>query len=256
MEEQTAIRATWIKAGAVSMAHMRHAATVGRDDSPAMRWGRLVHMSVLQPAVFAALPVWDGDKRSKAWKEFCELHGAAVEIISSAERDRLDLITDAVLAVLPSLPPMVATEVDLAWRDDAYGAARARVDAILDGKAMLELKTAKSIDERSFMSQCYSLGYHLQLGWYAHGLELTAPCYVLAVESKPPHCTAVYRVPESILAVGYQDAARIATQYRECERAGKFPGPLDGQVIEYEFPAWAGDESGFVPSGIGEQEVF
>jgi hypothetical protein len=64
-KEQQPIRATAIKAArigndAVSMAHMRLAMTAQREDTPAMRWGRLVHMAVLEGRKFLALPVWSG----------------------------------------------------------------------------------------------------------------------------------------------------------------------------------------------------
>lgn len=253
------IRATAIKAGRLSMLHMRHALTVQRHDTPAMRWGRLVHMAVLQPIELLRLPRWEGyedrngdqcyAKRGDAWAQFCASLGNR-DYISADEIEPLERITDAASKALDRLPRIVDAEVKIEWTDRLYGAAVCRVDALLAGGAWLEVKTTGNIEKRAFMSQCERLGYPLQMGWYAHGLAQRAdggqvgPCWLLAIESDQPHATAIYSVPDPILRAGYEEAEAIARHYRACEAAGVWPGPYDDGAGDYERPGWAvgGDE--------------
>lgn len=240
------IRATAIKAGALSMAHMRLAMTGdAKADSPAMRWGRLVHMAVLDPLALAELPRWDGGRKAgKAWDAFCaEQRGDSDDFLVADELPALNEITRSAVRALSTLPRICCTEKRLDWEDAAYGTATARVDAILAGGGLLEVKTCGKIASESFLRQAYGLHYEMQLGWYAHGLKthgINGTAWVLAVESKPPYCCAIYRVPDGVIEKGYEAAREIAVKYRVCEACGSFPGPYDDQVLEYALPEWAG----------------
>jgi len=264
---QQPIRATAIKAGALSMLHMRHALTVGRKDTPALRWGRLVHLAVLQPLELLRLPKWEGYEgkdgeqtyahRGAAWTEFCAEVGDR-EYIGGDEVEPLERITVAAARALAHLPRIAETEVRIDWTDPLYGRAVARIDAILDGGGWLELKTTGNIKRRAFMSQCESLGYPLQLGWYAHGLasrgHAVGQCWMLALESDMPHAIGVFSVPQSVLSDGYEAARQIALAYRACEAVDSFPGPYDDGAGDYERPAWAtgGGDGGEVDVSNGQ----
>lgn len=241
MSDQVPLRATWIKAGRLSMAHMRLSATTDRDDTPALRKGRLVHMAVLEPKRFSALAIWRGGKRAGAdWKEFIEPIGDG-DYINEEESAEMLALSGAAQKALGTLPTVERTEVLVEWTDALYGPAVAHVDALTSIGSMIEIKTCAKIDERLFRSQAWSLGYNLQLGWYDHGLcEIgkEGTRYVLAIESKPPYCTAIYTVPEKVLKDGYEEAAEIARRYRICEKIGKFAGPYDGQTLKLEPPDW------------------
>jgi len=241
MSDQKPIRATWIKAGVLSMAHMHLAVTTERADTDAMRWGRLTHMAILEPVKFAALPVWRGGRRAgKEWTAF-EAEIAGGEYLNGDEAADLLAISGSARIALATLPAIERTECQIDWTDSLYGAATARIDALTAVGSMIELKTCGQIDERRFRSQSWALGYNLQLGWYHHGLlenGIDGTRYVLAIESKPPHCTAIYTVPAKVLTDGYEEAAEIARRYRICERTGRFAGPYDGQTLKLEPPDW------------------
>ena len=247
------------------MAHMRLAlAGEGREDTPALRWGRLVHMAVLEPVRLAQMPRWDGGRKGgREWAAFESLldAGGHEDYLSSGELPRLFAITESTRRALAKLPHIVATEARRDWTGaeagEMYGAATARIDALLEGGGMLEVKTTRAIDERAFLRQAYGLGYHLQLGWYARGISslMDQPCYVLAIESAAPHCCAVYRVPQSIIADGYAEACRIALHYRCCEACGSFPGPYDEGILDYSLPEWAADNCGEVDVSDGNMEA-
>jgi len=254
--EPTRIRATAIKAGRLSMAHMRQAMQGEREDTAAMRWGRLIHMAILEPLKLAEMPQWGGARRAgKEWEAFVAAVGAG-DYLMPGELPELAAITTSTRFALATMPAMVETERRVDWTGDRYGAATARIDGLLKGGGFIEVKSCRNIEKRAFLSQCYSLGYHLQLGWYNHGLAaigLGGQVRVLAVESAAPYTCACYTVPPAILAQGYEEAAEIAAQYRACEAFGTFAGPYDDVTLQYEFPAWAGGKAEEVEIGTGEE---
>jgi hypothetical protein len=259
-KEQQPIRATAIKAArigndAVSMAHMRLAMTAQREDTPAMRWGRLVHMAVLEGRKFLALPVWSGGKRvGAAWNEFKAAVGDG-EHVTADERDEIAPMMERTERAMAGLPSIVATEVAMHWSDPVYGRAQARIDALCTGGAMVEVKTTGKIDKRRFAAQSYDLGYHLQLGWYDHALRADGKKggrYVLAIESKTPFTTAVFQVADGLIERGYEEAEKIARQYRACEACGIFPGPYDDCVMPFELPEWADGGDKVDMEGVAE----
>jgi hypothetical protein len=259
-----ALNATAIKAGRLSMAHMRQAITQKppTDESPAMRWGRLQHLAVLEPVELARLAVWTGgDKRTeaKAWRAFKEMHEGA-DIITEDELDSLSAISAAfTLSGAAQLVAGARHEVTLTWEGVAgsvsIGPCKARLDSVhKDG--FVEYKSTRAIATRAFMSQCEQLGYPLQLGWYALGLAATGTpaqtVYVVAQENKAPWCVAIYEVPANVLRTGGEEACEIARQYRVHELCGSFPGPYDGQRLLYERPEWATGEAELNMEGVEE----
>jgi hypothetical protein len=221
------------------MAHMREAIDHGREDTDAMRWGRLVLMAVLELPKLLALPAWPGGRRvGKAWDDFAVGVGTG-DYLMPDDADRLQLISCACSRRLASLPPIVATERALTWTDPQCGESQAHIDAVLTGGSWLELKTCGRINKDAFLWQAKTLGYHMQLGWYWHGAELAGirgNVWVLAVESKPPHATALYQVPSGVLERGYTEAVEIAQRWRVAEACGVYSGPYDDVTLQYEIP--------------------
>jgi hypothetical protein len=264
--EQAPIRSTAIKAAvvemaakpddmALSMAAMRLVMDGGgKADTPALREGRLLHMAILEPARFAALPVWDGGRRAgKAWDSFAEQVGGG-DYLMPDEVDGINACAEVAVRALAPIPRVVATEVTLHWEDALYGRAVARIDALLESGGWLDVKTCRTINRRAFLNQSFALGYHLQFGWYAHGIasaQKRGAGYVLAVQKTPPYATALYQLPDAILEDGYNAASYIARAYRAAEACGVFSGPYDGQVMPFELPEWAMGDGAVDMEGIG-----
>jgi hypothetical protein len=241
-----AITASALKQGAVSMLHMRHAMTGGeRADSPAMRWGRLVHGCVLEPETYFRdqCVVWaDGRKAGKAWDEFSEAAGSR-EVVTLDELGRLQTIAAAVHGNPDAHRLIESTEHEVvrAWDSPSYGRAKCRVDGYSDRLGLVELKTCGSL--RRFPGQCVTLGYDIQGGWYCNSTVnlYSTPVHFIAVEARQPHDVAVYRVPHDLLQCAGDRADKLAVQYRACERSGVFPGQSAG-IAELVLPDWAGGD--------------
>jgi hypothetical protein len=251
------ISASAIKAGAVSMAHMREVMICShKEPSPAMMAGTRIHAAVLEPDRLAErLHVWTGGvKRGKDWDAFSD--GKPREwIVTFDEVDELDAIASAVKASRPAqevLGNALGYEYTLQWTDRLLGQCKARLDCITRN-AVIDLKTTAQIDPRAFGRTFASLDYLLQLGWYCHGYELIhgerPQCFVVAQETARPYATVVYEVDEDLLVMGYDRAYDIALRYRACEACGEYPGPASELLgIRDYLPGWyTGDKPDVVP---------
>lgn len=238
------IRASAIKAGAVSMKHMR-AAMMGQlvKESPALAWGATVHAAILEPERFwQGVAIWQGEaKRGKEWTAFKEAAGDRT-ILTDTERLNLERLIDAVYSnsAAAGLIEGAEHEVTQTWKDPAYGFGKCRFDGLAAGY-WLEVKTTRAIDRRRFASQFYSLGYDLQCGWYSQAAVPPRPCYMIVAESSPPFDCIVYQIPSDVIAKGLEAAAEIARRYRACEVASLFDGvDLGSGIVEFVPPAWTG----------------
>jgi hypothetical protein len=250
------ISASAIKAGRASMFQMRHAMVTPRDTdepTPAMRWGTLAHLALLQPAEFAAsVAVWEGGRKAgAAWAEFAA-ESAGKHICTPAELASLSGMQAACRANGDArffVGKTERVEVPLTWTRPDIGACKGRPDCL--GRAFIgDYKTARDIDPRVLFGQFERLGYLHQMAWYMSGIEIALgqqvhSCLVLVQQSVAPYECGVIEIPIKTLiqtqgenGAGDDDSClAIARRYRACEAVGIFPGRYAG-VTEYEPPAW------------------
>ena len=254
------ITASAIKAGRTSMRamHAEMTRTAGDRDTPSMRWGRLVHLAILEPDQLAArVHVWDGGRRAgKAWDEFEAAVTPGCEIVTRAEIGELLGVSAAVHANREAhrLVALTRHEQVVRWNRESYGAGQARPDGYdLTRGVLLEVKTTSAPTAEAFARQFFALGYDLQVGWYCEGLEAIAPdgSFVLAVH--PDNDVVVYRVSFAVVHRGREAAVEIARRYAACRTFGTFAGLAGGEdLMDLPVPAWAGGTAEEVEVGSGE----
>jgi hypothetical protein len=247
-----AINASSLKQGALSMLHMREAMN-GESITPtaAMRLGTLAHKAILEPKEFMELAsVFDGDKRSKEWKEFKASHDGDF-ILTQDEMDTLTAMSDAVHAnkTAHELICDCVPEFTLEWETPEYGKAKGRCDGLgVLAAGIIEYKTAANIDEHRFGQQCVTLGYDLACGWYVEGALAKnffdeVPKFTFIVQqNKPPYDVAVYYASSQMITLGRKNARKLAIQYRECEKSGVYPGIQADGPKELVMPPWYGED--------------
>lgn len=221
------INATALKAGALSMLHMREVMTGrGKPDTPSLKWGRIVHRAVLEPDKWKdSFAVYDGRRAGKKWEAF-EAEHTGLEIVKPDQAAALEMLVDSVRsnADAARLLAGCTPEVTVTWQSERYGEAKARVDGLADDYSV-EFKTTRAIKPESFERQCANLEYKIQLGWYSIGLGPRIKSqWVIAVENVRPFDCVVYRVDDQLIEVGRDKAIKLAERYRECERVRRFPG--------------------------------
>ena len=256
-----AINSSLIKHGLKSMRHMHYMATNPQKTTDAMSMGTILHAAILEPDDFSShVAIWDrGDKKGNLWKQFREEH-ADDYILKPDEHANVMRASRNVHAdsMAHQLIEQTVHEQEFFWRGDQYGDAKARMDGVNHaGTVLLEVKSTASIDERKWQWHAVDFGLHLQLGWYAEGIEARTghvPDQVWWIVFEQKGCCDVvtYEVPQGVVNKGREAAVDIARRYKACQMTGSFPGAAEGQVRTFALPDWMmGDEVDF---GEGEGE--
>ena len=257
------LNATALKQGIVSPLHMHAVLTgEGKETTPAMRWGTLAHLVVLEPERFHKETVmWTGRELKSGknkgettfahsgaeWEEFeAEAERTGRTPVDEPECDELLALSNSVHANRHAHRLIAGSEHELSlfWTDRRYGPAKARVDGY--GKrsiGLVEYKTTAQVAPEAFGRTFFNLHYGLQLAWYRHALQTiyrrkTMPVHVIVSEAKPPHDCVVYRVSDEVLDAGYERAVEVAMRYRICEHLCEYPG-VSSEIEELSLPAWA-----------------
>lgn len=230
--------------------HFRHRRDNPRPDSPTFRVGRAVHAAILEPERFEReWVVYAGRRAGKAWAAFFEEHEGC-EILNQTEYDTVVAMASAVRS-RPDLAAVLEdglAEVSLLWHERFRGydlIFKARADWIYhdgDSWVVLDLKTTRDVEARSFGRDAARLMYHGQLAHYAEGLSATlggAPvrAELLVVETEAPHDCGLYRLDDVALQCGRARREQLLSRYAACVESGEWPGqlPEPGYLL---LPTW------------------
>lgn len=218
-----------------------------------MRLGNAIHRAILEPDTVGDIACYDGIRRGDKWDQFCRDNYDRL-IITKKQGDVLVSMTAATRTSKVAMRYLGAkgpSEVSLVWRDKAAGKdCKGRIDKLawVDGRPyIVDLKSCRDCRPFRFGNEAYRLGYHIQLAMYRGGyfyLTGELPDVVeIAVESKPPHETVVYHIPEEVLQQGHDDYARLVRQLMECEEANEWPAALETET-DLSLPSYAYEDIG------------
>lgn len=246
-EEWPAVNWSTLKWMKESPLHYQHALGHPRTDTASLAFGRAAHVLSLQPETFDAhFVVWEGDRRTKAWKEFKASESRT--ILRPSELDRAQAIAARVRSYAPIQPYLVGADVEvpLYWQDPESGLpCKGRLDLLhRPTQTLIDLKTCRSTHMRRFGNAAAAYGYHTQLAHYAAGVEAVLKWHprrvaILAVESEPPHDIVLYDLdPEGPLMWGQQERHELLAQVAECMATGLWPGRY-ATPQPLELPSWA-----------------
>lgn len=246
-----------------SAEHYRHEQTHGREDTPALRTGRLIHCKQLTPDLFnqeyAVIPAEEieaaviaaSDKQiknvraTKSYKDRVaqfQKENSGKEI---ASQDDLKLANSIDAAIQKSeLAAQMLTgsaEVSIIW-DDTQTELRckARADIWNQGQGYLsDLKTTR--DASRFEISMANFNYDRQAAFYLDGFNtLGAKCDAfnfVAVETIAPFGVRAAPTQLVTLATGRAKYRKALEQIRECRKAKVWPGYESPKY--WELPAWA-----------------
>lgn len=255
-----AINWSTLKEMARSPRHYQHRLQTPREDSPAMRFGRAVHTSVLEPDRFPVeYAVYDGTRRGKEWAEFAAVNEART-ILTRAEYDTCLAVRDAVRAD-PVAQPLLEggdAEMTLQWTDKDTGLkCKSRLDYYVAGR-VVDLKTTRGAGADEFAKTAARLMYVHQLAFYCMGAQAVSisgnmpDAVIIAVESEPPHDVCVYRISESDLETATYEVKDLLQKVADCTRSGKWPGRFTkAETLQMPWWAFAQDDSEFDLTGLG-----
>lgn len=98
---------------------------------------------------------------------------------------------------------------------------------------LVGLKSSRDCRPFQFGRQAANLGYHLSWGWYYDIFKAITgeqPKVVeIVVDAEPPHCVAVYEIPDEVIQLGCDEYLALLDKLDECERTNFWPGPVTGE---------------------------
>jgi hypothetical protein len=234
-----------------SPAAYKYALDNPKEDTPSMFLGRSLHQAVLEPDKWTPC-VWSGGKRQgRSWDEFSALY-AGEPILTEPEYWKINAMARAVRndpVVLDSkiFSDYGLNEQSIFWVDPMTGLeCKGRPDRIveIDGKmCLIDLKSTRSIDRYQFGRSALEYGYHCQMAFYRHGLELCClhgvdRVLLVAVESSPPYEVGVFElgIDEEIYA-GEIEYRACLDKLKHCLATNEWPGRYSA-VQTVKFPSY------------------
>lgn len=217
------VRVSALKYMALSPAHYRHQVLHGKEQTLSMRLGDGGHSLLLGRK---PVTVYPGRRAGKEWDAFEAAHPGHV-ILNEREHDVARGMSDAVLrhkeaAELLLDGTVVESPIDWSFLGRK---CRSTPDAYNRDK-IVELKTCRTAQPERFMKQALWQYYHAQLAFYAMAVRFSidVPCYIVAVESAPPHPVQVFRLSPKTLDKGWQLCRAWFERLLVCEEANVWPG--------------------------------
>lgn len=242
-----------------------------REATPAMQFGTLLHLLVLEPDRFAdavAEPMPDlsglapdgkkwnrrkGSDHERLWQEEVDKRAGKI----CADWKTLQRVTAAANAVKrhPVVSKMLAvgeSEVSHYWTDDETDLrCKCRVDWLGDGFA-IDIKTAIDASPAGFARRVVQLGYHRKLAHYLDGLEAChgepVPLVHVAIEPEWPHRVGVYELDDrdrDELSLGRQQRRQTLRALADCLAKDDWREPWETQVTALRLPGWAFTENDY-----------
>lgn len=247
----TAVSSTGIRDALVTPAHYfarNVERKIQRKESPAMRFGTLVHSALLEPHDFMKRatvqpdfgPLQSSINRAKRDQWLAENFERMV--VTADEYERLTAMVEAVWKN-PDVKALVSgghAEASGYFRHAGGIHCRTRPD-YLKPAMIVDLKTTSDASYAGFQKSVANYGYHVQAAMYLMGHRIMesegAEFVFLAVESEYPHATAAYALDPASLAKGTSQVEMAIERIAECMKTRIWPGHPEGVQLMC-LPAW------------------
>jgi len=229
-----------------SPAHYKTSLTTEREDTPALRIGRLSHMAAFEPSVFidtvAEEP--DLDRRTKEGKtqyeEFKKNLPDYCITVKKNEFETISRIGQSATEAMKSIGFKIEQAEAVYVKDYGNYKLKGRVDAIgeINGeKAIIDLKTCESAEPAIFSKSVANYMYHLQNAWYSEITGITL-FYFIAQEKEPPYAWRVYTLDEGSIEQGKKLMREAISIYQLCSASNQWPS-YSKEITTLSLPNWA-----------------
>ena len=235
-----------------------------------MRIGSAFHALTLEPDLFENEYIYKPDflnarsKEGKEWKATQEEAGKTV--LNGDDRKQLEGMAQAIADCAPAKKLLDASgkaEQSFLWTDKETGlGCKCRPDYLLvDGGTIVDVKTTVDASYRGFLKSISNFRYHVQAGWYLHGLEQATGIrperfIFIAVEKTAPFGVGVYQADTYMVVNGYdtarEDLAKIAKWKEEDHYTG-----YCSDIQQISLPPWmTKDKQNAVSLQVPDIELF
>ena len=192
----------------------------------------------------------DGHKKGKAWTEFAKAHPGAF-FFKKGERCSMVEIWENVNKnkIGKHLVEQERKEVELYWTDEATGIeCRAKLDVDSDApyQCIADWKTTRSIEKRSFKSDCCRMNYAERLAFYRRGMAaktgLWLPVIAFAIESEGSHRVQPFQFSEDWLVAADERLSEVLEEMA----AFDIEKEMNKEKVVLEIPYWLQTEQELV----------
>jgi hypothetical protein len=198
--------------------------------------GRLGHMALLEPDLYAnSVAVFDGDKRTKAWKDF-KLANEGKIFIGHGDHEKAVGMANSVRAhkAMSRYFDGAQFEKPIFWRHEFGIECKSKPDWFTDA-VMIDPKTSgNKIGPRKFGYQCADLYYYAQMAFYHDALKAVdgrdRKVILLAIEQNSPFDVIPYVLSEDDLQAGRAKYEGWLSTVLRCRREDYWPGQCPGEM--------------------------
>jgi hypothetical protein len=216
---------------------------------------------VVEPEQFyRQFVVWSGgERRGKAWTEFKVATDQSLAILTETEADECRAQAVAVLAhpeakklltggngehttlwdhIIPPLGGLPERVIPM----------KARLDYVIPGVAIVDLKGTSDASEEAFMKECVRAGYFQQMALYQDGhteanCGAELPVFLVAVEHEYPHVVQVYELSAEALRWGRANRfskgyEQLLETYALCSALGDWSAGYATGPVRLGLPKW------------------
>ena len=232
-----------------SPAHYKYALDHPQPDTPALKFGRALHMAVLEPEAYSKRYIVsiDADRRTKAGREQWDAFLAANadrEIISKEDHDVITEMYETVWREAWKTLMDTAREIPAFWTDEATGIqCKCRWDAMsnkLGRYTVVDLKTCADASTAAFTKDALRYGYDVQAAHYLRAYRamygVHADFYFVCVEKTPPYAVNVIKASDSFVERGTWILMDLLEKVKECRRMQSWPCYGNSEMV---LPEWA-----------------
>lgn len=239
-----------------SPAHLWASFTAPREETGALRLGKLLHCLVLEPDQYELrYVVVDASRATKAGRAAVAEAGASGLIpLKPGEHDEARAMADAV-RVHPVAGALLAqsgeSELTAYWEEEIDGMCipcKMRLDRLVHdlpgfGPVLLDIKTTRDASPRAMSQHIAEYGYHRQAAWYRRGMRMAGGVEsrqftLVCVEAEPPYPVGVYNISEAAQGQGLRELTDALHLLASCITSGEWPG-YPAEVVELDLPVWA-----------------
>lgn len=194
------------------------------ESTPAMQFGSLVHMAVLEPdKLDKNFACCNARKGSTQYNELVE---KGIEPVKQAAWDQALDLSDAVRRhpVAKQLLAKGKAEQSVWWTDDATKlTCKCRPDWWTDDDIIVDLKTTKDASAQAFSRSVHTFRYHVQQTHYLRGTKAKRFLF-LVVEKEYPYQVVVYELDSNAVAIGEALRERDMKRIQLCKERNHWPG--------------------------------
>lgn len=223
----------------------RRAGLIPSKTSPAMHFGTVFHLAVLEPEKYAASVVVRPDdltyttKEGKAWRE----GNKDREILTVKDHERLTLMLQRMPPDAGRMLSSGRSEVTIRNKIGGFD-AQCRADHWdRPGRMLYDLKTIGAIEK--IEREIYDRGYHIQGRFYQRIIEaetgILPTLRLIFAESAPPYRWRIVQLDVDFQMMADTAIDNALAEMAACEKSGKWEDREDLHLVVSP-PSWLNDD--------------